>query len=64
MASFVIAAIGYDEYEKRLVVRFKPGAAYEYLNIPKSLYAELMASEAKGTFCSASIRGKFDGRKL
>lgn len=64
VVSSVIAAIGYDEYAKRLVVRFKSGAAYEYLNIPKSLYVELMASEAKGKFYSANIRGKFDGRKL
>ena len=61
VVSSVLAAVGYDEYAKRLVVRFKSGATYEYLNIPKALYAELMASEAKGKFYSAHIRGKFDG---
>lgn len=64
VVSSVLAAVGYDEYAKRLIVRFKSGATYEYLNIPKALYAELMASEAKGKFSSAHIRGKFDGRKL
>ena len=64
VASSVLAAVGYDEYAKRLVVRFKSGATYEYLNIPEPLYAELMASNAKGKFYSAHIRGKFDGRKL
>ena len=64
VVSSVLAAVGYDEYAKRLVVRFKSGSTYEYLNIPKPLYAELMASNAKGKFYSAHIRGKFDGRKL
>lgn len=64
VVSSVLAAVGYDEYAKRLVVRFKSGATYEYLNIPKSLYAALMSSDAKGKFYSAHIRGKFDGRKL
>lgn len=50
-----IVAIGYDPDNARLEIEFKGGTAYEYYDVPQSVYDCLMASDSKGGFCHQNI---------
>jgi len=42
--SLALDAVGYDPAERVLVVRFRSGETYEYLDVDRSLYESLMTS--------------------
>ena len=50
-----IAAIGYLEAERVLLVRYKDGSLYAFLDWLPALYVELMASRSKGRFMMGRI---------
>ena len=62
--SSFVDSVGYDELGKRLVVRFKSGSIYEYLNVHKDIYLGFMEHESKGRFYSKHIRGKYESKQL
>lgn len=43
--SDAIVAAGYDEHTGVLIVRFRDGGTYEYLEAPRSLFEELLAAQ-------------------
>jgi len=55
-----IAAVGYDADGLRLVVEFGIGSKYIYFGVKQNVYDSFMASESKGRFFHAHIRGKYD----
>ena len=62
--STMIKEAGYDEATQVLTVKFVNGdEVYEYKNVPKSVYDELMAAESKGSFFAKNIKGKYDFEK-
>lgn len=42
-----------------LRVEFQSGLIYDYLNVSKSVYEELMASESKGSYINRKIKDKY-----
>lgn len=59
VASSNVVSIGYDEPTQTLEVEFKDGAIYQYYNIPKNIYDELMAAPSKGQFLAYQIKNAF-----
>lgn len=60
-----IAAVGYDEDQQRLFIRFKyRRQVYEFCNVPRSLYEQLMSAPSMGRFYRWNIRGKYPCPKL
>ncbi len=43
-----------------LEVEFQSGSVYRYLQIPPSLYQELMIADSKGRFFHDNIMNQFD----
>jgi len=57
-----INKVGYDNND--LLVEYKSGVLYKYLNVPKKLYEEFLNSESKGRFMNSNIKGKFEYSKI
>lgn len=54
-----VAQIGYDAVSRKLAVKFKGGETiYTHDDVPPEKHAALMASESKGCFYSANIKGQ------
>ena len=59
-----IKCIGYDEKTKALRIQFRNGT-YEYSNVPKDVYDELMDSESIGAYATAHIvKGGYQYKKV
>jgi hypothetical protein len=54
--STAIARIGYSKRRHILEIEFANGAVYRYLDVPVSIYRDLMASESKARFYDSNIR--------
>ncbi|KAF0098959.1 MAG: hypothetical protein FD144_4034 [Rhodospirillaceae bacterium] len=54
-----LSAVGYDQANQYLYVRFKNGLNYRYLQVPQSLFDALMKSSSKGTFFNDKIKDRF-----
>jgi len=55
-----LARVGYDADTLRLVVEFGIGSKYIYFGVKQNVYDSFMASDSKGRFFHAHIRGKYD----
>ena len=61
--SSMISSVGYDKATKLLQVVFNSGAVWEYSEVPKEVYDELLASDSKGSYMRSSIIGVYpEGR--
>jgi len=54
--STAIAKIGYSKRRHILEVEFVNGAVYRYLDVPVTVYRDLMSSESKARFYDSNIR--------
>jgi len=52
-----IAEIGYDEVSATLEVMFSDGRVYQYFDVPKGTYEQLMCASSVGQFFNTQIRG-------
>ena len=50
LGSAAIEAVSYDETKRILVVEFRGGDSYQYLDVPKTAYRELLKAESAGAF--------------
>jgi hypothetical protein len=62
--SRALAAVGYSKRLRALEVEFRNGAAYRYLDVPRSLYKGLMSAPSKARFYHQNIRGKYRFRHV
>jgi len=51
-----LKAVGYDSASSTLEVEFAHGGIYQYLNVPASKYAALMAASSHGSYFDANIK--------
>lgn len=58
-----IDAIGYDEENLELWVRFNNDSTYVYYGVPAILHAEMMESPSKGSYLNRVIKGNFGFRQ-
>lgn len=54
-----LASIGYDSENEILEVEFNNGGIYQYLDVPLSVYEELMDANSHGVYFSANIRNVY-----
>jgi KTSC domain len=60
-----IAAIGYNPRTRQLGVQFRDsGAVYRYLDVPPSVFAELMAAPSKGRSVNFEIKPNYRCEKV
>ncbi|AKU43609.1 hypothetical protein CPT_Seuss83 [Caulobacter phage Seuss] len=59
-----IVSIGYTENNETLEVEFKNGGVYQYFEVPKSVYFELMEAESKGQYLNRSIKPAYRFEKV
>jgi hypothetical protein len=59
-----LAKTEYDTESKKLIVEFKNGTKYEYIDVPHQLYTQFRISESQGKFFSSKIAKSFKFTKL
>ena len=64
VGSTAIDDIAYNYAFNRLTVRFTNGNVYEYLEVPHSVFGQLMASESIGQAYNALVRGVYECVKI
>lgn len=66
VSSESIAAIGYDESTLTLQVEFKNGRTYQYFDVPKHVYEELLnpPGGSHGVYLNQHIKGQYRYAKL
>lgn len=47
-----------------LLVTFKGGSKYEYIDVPESVARALVAAESPGKFLNSEIKGKYAYKKV
>ncbi len=52
-----ILEIGFDEESSTLEIEFKEGSVYQYFDVPKAIYDQMMNAESKGKYLAAHIKG-------
>ena len=62
--SSMLLAVGYDEAAREMRVIFKNGDTYRYLNVPKSIYKELLEAESKGSYMRTHVIDVFPSRRV
>ncbi|HUE49486.1 MAG TPA: KTSC domain-containing protein [Candidatus Dormibacteraeota bacterium] len=54
-----ITRVGYSKRRHILEIEFANGAVYRYLDVPSSIYRDLMSAESKARFYDFNIKGKY-----
>ncbi len=54
--STAIAKVGYSKRRHILEIEFVNGAIYRYLDVPSSVYRDLMSAESKARFYDFNVR--------
>lgn len=61
--STTLAAAGYDVDANLLYLEFRDGTAYCYIDVPNSVYDDLLRAPSKGAYFNRSIRSRFSYRR-
>ena len=59
-----ILSIGYDEESQVLEVEFKYGGIYQYIDVPKDVYDNLMSAPSIGKTFHMSVKQVFAHKKV
>ena len=57
--SSVLASVGYSRQAQILEVEFRNGAIYRYLEVPETVFHELMSADSKTSYYDVNIRGRY-----
>jgi hypothetical protein len=57
--STALAAVGYSQTRRALEIEFRNGAIYRYLDVPPSVYHDLMRAASKARYYDENIRRKY-----
>jgi len=57
--STALATVGYSKRLRALEIEFRNGAIYRYLDVPPSIYRDLMIAPSKARYYDENIRRKF-----
>ena len=57
--STAIAKVGYSKRRRILEIEFVNGAIYRYLDVPPTVYRDLMSAESKARFYDFKIKGHY-----
>lgn len=64
MNSSSIAAAGYDDRRHALRLRYVNGGMYDYLDVPVSVFQELLDAPSKGRFVNWYIKPRYRFARL
>jgi hypothetical protein len=56
LSSSAIARIAYDEESRTLRVEFRNGRVYEYFDLPRNVYEELLTAPSAGRYVTYNIK--------
>ena len=59
LTSSNIASAGYDDETGTLEIEFHNGGIYQYFDVPRSIYDQLVSVDSPGSFFHQQIRGVF-----
>ncbi len=59
-----IGQFGHDEGSEILQVEFTNGGVYQYFDVPRHVYDEMVASDSRGKFLHANIKGAYRYSKV
>ncbi len=59
LTSSALARVAYDHRLQRLHIEFRDGSAYVYLDVPPTVYQELLDSQSRGSYFNNRIRNAF-----
>lgn len=63
--STLIKSVGYDPKAQILELEFVPGGrVYDYFEVPKEVYRDLLAAPSLGHYFNESIRGVYPYRQI
>ena len=54
-----LVSVGYNEETKTLEIQFHSGGIYQYDDVEKEVYDELMSAESHGRYFMSQIRGAY-----
>jgi hypothetical protein len=57
--SRALASVGYSKRLRALEIAFRRGGTYRYLEVPPTLFHDLLAAESKARFYNHQVRGKY-----
>jgi hypothetical protein len=55
-----LVSVGYDESTQILEVEFQTGKVYQYHDVPKDVYQELMTASSKGEYFHDNVMGQYN----
>jgi hypothetical protein len=58
-----IASIGYAPHTETLEIEFLHGGLYQYYDVPKHVYDELMAADSHGRYFNAYVKPTYNFNK-
>jgi KTSC domain len=64
LVSSSILSAGYDDEQRQLELEFWQGEVYRYLDVPRSIYDELLGAPSKGDFFNQRIRDAFRSERV
>jgi hypothetical protein len=64
VASSILDAVAYDPGRRRLRLRFRTGAVFEFDGVPTVVVEELLAAPSKGTYFAEYLRPEYPYRRL
>lgn len=59
-----IASIGYDEASQTLEIEFLNGGVYQYFDVPKRVYEDMMSAGSHGQYLAQDIKGAYRYSKV
>lgn len=62
--SSAIVSVAYSSSNAVLDVEFRSGAIYRYFAVPPKVFQDFLASDSKGTYLNARIKGSFGYERL
>ncbi len=62
--SSATAAIGYDETEQVLQIKFAQGATYQYYDVQVEVWEDFVEADSKGQFFHAQIKGYYESARI
>lgn len=57
--SSAILEVGYEESTQQMKIKFKQGKVYDFCQVPKHVFQELLESNSKGTYYNKHIRDNY-----
>ena len=64
VSSSNLAEVGYHDPTQTMEVCFKSGRVYQYFDVPRNVYDELMRTESPGGYLSSEVKGRFRYAKV